>query len=513
MITSPKVIPFDDAAKAMDGLRSQGKRIVQCHGSFDLLHPGHMIHLEEAKALGDILVVTVTGEKWINKGPGRPYFNDQLRSKALASLEFVDYVVTIPYAAAVEAIECIRPDIYCKGKEYENPEVDVTGNIHDDVATVERLGGRVAYVGTVVFSSTKLLNRHFETYSPQVTAFCQQLAVSYPQAMLRRHVESFSRLKVLIIGDIIFDRYTTVAVQGLTSKDRILSGRFLDEETQAGGALAVFRHVLEFTPKVRLLSLVGTEPWAEDLLNQFLPPENSDVLRSTRFTTIVKQRFVEPLAEGKQLSKLFSVNHISPQPIGEEIQKSLLNRLDALIHDVDLVMVMDFGHGLMTAPLRRMVEEKAPFLSLNCQTNSNNHGFNIINRQYRRADSFSLDQAEIHLACGRRDCAYADELSRLKQELGARYAWLTRGSVETIGLMEGAPPCTLPPFENQIIDTIGAGDAFTSVASLAAASGLPLDLCTFLGQLAGAQAVKVIGNAEPIRKHRLLKGCEAMLNV
>ena len=136
-----------------------------------MIHPGHIIHFEEAKSLGDILVITMTSEKHVNKGPGRPFFTDDLRVKSIASLEFVDYVSTIPFPAAVEAIESVKPDIYCKGKEYENPDIDITGNILDDVKVVESLGGKVAYVGTVVFSSSKLINSHFDRHS-KTTRVC-----------------------------------------------------------------------------------------------------------------------------------------------------------------------------------------------------------------------------------------------------------------------------------------------------------------------------------------------------
>ena len=106
--------------------------------------------------------------------------------------------------------------------------------------------------------------------------------------------------------------------------------------------------------------------------------------------------------------------------------------LSSMIKDFDLVLVMDFGHGLMTSKIRELVQEKAPFLSLNCQTNSYNHSYNIINRKYQRADSFSLDETEIKLASGIKT-RLPKELSRLRDDLSAKYAWLTRGAVETIG--------------------------------------------------------------------------------
>lgn len=506
------MLPFDDAPRVLAAARAEGKRIVQCHGTFDLVHPGHVVHFEEAKALGDLLVVTITAEPFVNKGPGRPYFGDQLRIRSLAALASVDYVVVVPYPAAVEAIECVRPDVYCKGKEYEDPDTDVTGNIHDDISTVKRLGGEIAYVGSVTFSSTRLLNQSFDTYGDDVKAFCSTLAAECSSDDFRKVVDSFEDVRVLVVGDVIFDRYSTVTVQGLTSKNRIMSGRFHREELQAGGSLAVFRHILQFAPRAKLVGLVGTEPWVEEELSRYVNADEDEVLRVPEFTTVVKQRFVEPLSEGKELTKLFAVNYIDAQHPTSDVAKAVQGRIAGLIGESDLVLAMDFGHGTMDAGVRNLVQDEARFLALNCQTNSNNHGFNVINRQYRRADSFSLDQTEMCLACGLRRPHFRQELRRLQSQLGAKYAWLTRGATETIGLKQGEDPCGCPPLERVVVDTVGAGDAFCAVSSLAAVRDLPIGLATFVGQLAGAQAVRITGNREAVDKPRLVKGGQAMLS-
>ena len=104
------------------------------------------------------------------------------------------------------------------------------------------------------------------------------------------------------------------------------------------------------------------------------------------------------------------------------------------------------------------------------------------------------------------------ELDNLRQSFAAQYAWLTRGAVETIGLCHEQEPSLCLPFETTVVDTVGAGDAFFSVASLAAVRQLPIDLATFLGQLAGGQAVKLIGNQQPISKQVLLKSGMSLLN-
>jgi len=512
MLSAGKKILFDDAERVFAKLKKEGKKIVQCHGTFDLIHPGHIIHFEEAKALGDILVVTITGEKYVNKGPGRPYFNDELRVKYLLSLACVDYVVVVPFPAACEAIECVGPHIYCKGKEYRETRVDVTGNIHDDIKTVQRLGGQTHYVGSVTFSSTKLLNNHFDVYTPRMKEFCKRVSAEYPPDRFREIVDSFKDLKVLVIGDIIFDRYSSVKVQGLTSKNRILSARFLSEETQAGGALAVFRHVKQFTSNIKLIGLVGDEKWVDPMLAKYVDPREDRIIRSSDFTTVVKQRFVEPLAEGKELSKLFAINMINERYLNGKAHDVAYETIEKNIKDYDLVMVMDFGHGLMQDNIRELVQTKAKFLSLNCQTNSYNHGFNIIDKQYYRADSFSLDESELTLACCKRDVNFSDELKRLQNKFSSRYGWLTRGGTDTIGIRGEDSECRCVPFEQSVVDTVGAGDAFCSVSSLAAVKNLPIDLATFMGQLAGAQAVRIIGNSDSIRKDRFLKGGMALLS-
>ena len=149
MSTASKIISFEAASQVFQALRQQGKKIVQSHGIFDLTHPGHICHLEEARSLGDVLVVTLTADKFVQKGPGRPYFNEQLRTRSLTALACVDYVVLVPFTGATEAIERVRPHIYCKGKEYEDPAFDLTGGLPKEIRAVKDCGGEVRFIGSI----------------------------------------------------------------------------------------------------------------------------------------------------------------------------------------------------------------------------------------------------------------------------------------------------------------------------------------------------------------------------
>ena len=144
MNRSSKIKPIRDLAQtlAASSDQSNNKKVVHCHGVFDLIHIGHIRHLQQARRLGDVLVVTMTPDRYVNKGPHRPAFGQDLRAEGVAALDCVDYVALNEWPTAVEAIQLLKPDIYVKGSEYGNPEGDLTGNIVPEEAAVKATGGR-----------------------------------------------------------------------------------------------------------------------------------------------------------------------------------------------------------------------------------------------------------------------------------------------------------------------------------------------------------------------------------
>src|SRR5689334_2564325 len=90
--TDAKILRFAQLEKKVAVLRAERKRVVLCHGVFDLLHPGHILYFQAAKKFGDILVVTITPDQHVNKGPGRPGFKQGLRLESVAALGAGDFV-------------------------------------------------------------------------------------------------------------------------------------------------------------------------------------------------------------------------------------------------------------------------------------------------------------------------------------------------------------------------------------------------------------------------------------
>ncbi len=156
-----KVVILDELALQLQKLKLKGKNVVLCHGCFDLMHPGHIKHFQAAKEMGDILIVTVTPDVYIDKGPGRPAYSQNLRVESIAALECVDYVAINKWPTAEDTLKLLRPDIYVKGQEFKDIE-DKTGKIQKEYKLAEELGIEVKFTHEIVFSSTKLLNQYFK---------------------------------------------------------------------------------------------------------------------------------------------------------------------------------------------------------------------------------------------------------------------------------------------------------------------------------------------------------------
>ena len=155
-----KVLELEALAEEIRALKEQGKVVVYCHGCFDLMHPGHIKHFQAAREMGDALVVTVTPDRFVDKGPGRPAFRDTLRAECIAALECVDFVAINRWPTAVDTLRLLRPDVYVKGQEFEG-RPDKTGKLQKEHLALAEIGAEMRYTHEAVFSSTELLNKHF----------------------------------------------------------------------------------------------------------------------------------------------------------------------------------------------------------------------------------------------------------------------------------------------------------------------------------------------------------------
>jgi rfaE bifunctional protein nucleotidyltransferase chain/domain len=508
-ITAPEAF-----AKIRQELKAEGKVVVHCHGVFDLVHPGHIVHLEEARSMGDVLVVSVTAARYVNKGPGRPYFNDEVRLHTLEALSCVDFVILSEAPTAIPLLDIIMPDIYVKGKEFERDGSDVTGHIDVERAYIEKLGGVVRFTSDeIVFSSTRLLNNNMPVFSDEVKDYVRELLSRYSYSDIQAYIERFSRLKVLVVGDIIFDEYVYCTAQGLISKDLAVSARYLREERHLGGALAVARHLSSFCGAVSVCSLIGSE---SHLQTQIINEMGGDFLLNLHtdavYQTPVKRRYLSRYGQRDEYTKLFSVNYILGNERFADVDRgSLIDSLAKNLPNYDVVFVADYGHGLIDNEVMDILQRRAPFLALNCQTNSSNTGENIITK-YTKVGAFTLDERELKFAFNFSDKRYDRYLKQLRCRLSAAQGWLTLGSYGAMSVDGAGSTNIAPALTLSVVDTIGAGDAFFAMAGLCAVTELPAEVGALLGNIAGALAANYLGNSMALAKGTFLKYASTVMN-
>lgn len=507
-----KIVTKSEFKLIREQLRTEGKKVVLCHGVFDLIHPGHIIHFEQAKKMGDVLVVSITSEKFVRKGPGRPYFNDEMRMKFLEAIEHIDYVMLSEGYTVDDIVEVVEPDIYVKGEEYKRAKDDITGKITEEQAIVEQHGGKIQFTSGQVFSSTKLINTALSGLPDDVKAYMEELKSRYSMKDIKEYAEKVSQLKVLVIGDTIIDKYTYCDIQGMMSKDMGYSARLSHSEEYLGGAVAIARHLASFAGNVTLMSIIGNEEKIRlRMFDELADRVKLKLVYSQEIPTIIKRKYLTRNEKREEYRKIFATNNIPERPGYEgDTRDSLLEKLNESIEEYDVVFLCDFGHGLADEEVMKVAQEKAKYLVLNCQTNSSNKGMNIITK-YTRADVFTLDQQELNLAYPVYGKNEKEKLVMLSQHLGGN-GWLTRGSMGAYGISDGnIHEC--PAFTLTVKDTVGAGDAFFSLAGIFAAAGAPMEVGTFMGNIGGALGANIVGNRESVEKVNALKFASTLLNI
>jgi rfaE bifunctional protein nucleotidyltransferase chain/domain len=503
-----KIRTVEEIAAFTQVSRRTGKTVVQAHGTFDLLHVGHVKHLEAARSQGDILVVTITADRYVNKGPGRPVFPEDLRAEMLAALEYVDWVAINPSPDAVSAIKTICPDVYVKGQDYQNPDGDITGKIISEREAVEGHGGRIHFTDEIVFSSTELINRHVNVYEPLVRQHLDQLRSNGGLAEMLYLIEKVKNYHVVLVGDAIIDEYQYVLAMAKPPKEHIIATRYQDHELFAGGVIAAANHVASFCRQVDVVTCLGSSDRHEDLIRSSLRP-NVRLLSLTRpgAPTTLKRRFVDP----SYMHKLFEVYVMNDEPLTQDLQQELDELIGDVVPRADVVIAADFGHGLIAPSTINVLASASPFLAVNTQSNSANSGYNLITK-YPRADYICIDAPEARLAVSDRLSTVGDIAHRLIDHcISCDNVVITQGKHGCVTYQKGGVVHTIPAVARKVVDTIGAGDAFFAITAPLVAAGGAIDRVGFIGNVVGALKVEIVGHRRPVDKPALVKGLTALL--
>lgn len=503
-----KILPLAELGAIAEELRAGGRKVVLAHGTFDLLHIGHVRHLHAARSHGDVLMVTITADAFVNKGPGRPVFPEGLRSEMLASLEIADYVGIVAGPDALPAIRAIRPAVYVKGQDYRNPEGDITGRIVAEREAAEEYGGRLVHTEEIAYSSTGLINQHLNIFDPHIREHLHQLRQNGVGQHIAELMQKMASLHVLIVGEAIVDEYRYVLPMGKAPKENIIATRLQDREIFMGGVVATANNAASFCETVDILTVIGERESYEQTMREALKPNVSmRTLLRRGAPTIHKCRYVDPTL----LKKLFEVYQLDDIPLAPQDETRLCDMFRDAVSHVDVVIVNDFGHGMIGDKLVRTIVEHSPFLAINAQTNSANMGFNLITR-YPRADFVCVDALEARLASKDRTSELTHIINQcLPAMIQCDRFLITNGGHGSLSYQRGDVVRSVPAFSSKVVDTMGAGDAVLAVASPLVAVDAPLDLVGFISNVVGAQKVEIIGHRRSIDRVAVIKALNALL--
>jgi rfaE bifunctional protein kinase chain/domain/rfaE bifunctional protein nucleotidyltransferase chain/domain len=490
-----KILTPDELAEVREELREEGQTVVQCHGCFDIVHPGHIRYLQFARDQGDALVVTLTGDASIDKGPDRPYINENLRAENLAALEFVSYVAIDHHHWAGPILEKIKPDIYVKGKEYETK---TDPRFAQEKELVEEYGGKVVFSsGDVVYSSTYIIEEfrdEFDLEQQKIQGFCQRHDIDHDG--LESRLDAFADLDVLVLGDPVLDHYIQCEDKGVASESPMLSVSPVHEEWYVGAAGLLARQLNALGANSTLLTTLAdgeeSDRFTERLRDEEVGLETVDV---DDRPTFVKSRY---LVDDQ---KIFKVNQGRYSPVSTRATEELLERLDELLAEHDALVATDFGYGLFGPKMVQGIgdlaraHDKPYFVDASGSGTSNLLKFSDPRAATPTEDElrFAFGDKESglsHLAVNYFDRTDADHLVLT---LGKRGALLFYPPEEDGGERRSQTEY-LPAFLKHPLDPVGAGDVFLSALLAANLAGAEGPEAMYLGTCLSAIHITRMGN-------------------
>jgi rfaE bifunctional protein kinase chain/domain len=319
-------------------------------------------------------------------------------------------------------------------------------------------------------------------------------------------LEQFSKLRVAVVGETIIDEYVYCDAMGKSGKEPILVSRYVSQESHGGGALAVANHLQEFCASVTLVSALGADEPREDFVRSALKPGvTPHFIAKKGSPTIVKRRYLDAYS----LAKMMGVYHLNPAPLCREDEGRFCALVDEVLPSCDVVIVADYGHGLLTSAAIARVIDKAPFLAVNTQMNAANHGYHTLSK-YAHADYACLHEGELRLDARDLEGDVRAIIERTAARMGTRSFTVTRGKHGTLYYRQAEGFFESPSLARQVVERVGAGDAVLALTSLGAACELAPEIVGVLGNLAGAQQVAVVGNSASVAKAPLVERVREM---
>lgn len=500
---SHKIISAEQLQEAL-GPRPREKKVIMCHGTFDVVHPGHVRHLLYAKTKADVVIASLTADEHIKKGNMRPYVPEALRAMNLAALEMVDYVVVDRDPTPLRNLALIQPDYFAKGYEY------TAGAIHpktqEEIDVLDGYGGEIIFTpGDIVYSSSALI----ELAPPSIAVeklmtLMEAEGVSFQD--LRNALDKLKGLRVHVIGDTIVDSYTYCSMIGGMTKTPTISVRFEKKIDYVGGAGVVAKHLRAAGADVTFSTVLGNDAYKSfvlDDLNAFgvhcLP-----IIDETRPTTNKNAIVAEAY-------RLLKVDTLDNRSISDKIVEKLKRQVTEI--NSQAVVFSDFRHGMFnrgTIPQITSAIPQGVFRVADSQVAS--RWGNIL--EFQGFDLITPNEREARFALGDQDSVVRPLALELLKRAGCGTLMLKcgeRGIITYRSISPSDPRAffSLDTFAGRVVDAVGAGDALLAYATLALVATKNDVIASILGNMAAGVECEHDGNW-PVTPELVMKKIDAV---
>lgn len=468
--------------------RPRDKKVIMCHGTFDLVHPGHVRHLMYAKDHADVLVASLTSDAHIKKANYRPYVPQDLRAMNLAALECVDYVIIDENATPIENLQFIQPDIFAKGYEYSAEGINP--RTREEMEAIDAYGGQILFTpGDLILSSSAII----ETTPPNL-AMEKLLVLLKSEGLefgdLKAALGALKGVKVHVVGDTIVDSYTYCSLIGGTAKTPTFSVKYERQDDFAGGAAVVAKHLREAGAEVIFSTVLGEDTLKKFVLDDLVGAgiKCQPVIDSSRPTT-QKNAFI---TNGYRMLK---VDKLDNRPISESAVGKLKEAIAS--HKTDAVVFSDFRHGIFNKFTVPQLAAAVPAGAMRvADSQVSNRWGNILD--FQGFDLITPNEREARFALGDQDSVIRPLALDLYKKAGCKVLILKLGERGVITYR--APGLdlrsffTIDSFADKVVDAVGAGDALLSYATLGMVATKSNVIGSILGSLAAAVACEREGN-------------------
>lgn len=485
-----KIKNLKDISLISSKFKKKNKKVVLCHGVFDLMHSGHINHFNEAKNYGDILIVSLTKDEFIKKGVNRPIFKINDRLTCIASLEVVNYVVISPTESAENIIKLIKPNFYVKGPDYKDLTKDKTKKIRLEKKAVENNKGKIVFTKAPMQSSSKLLFQSEMIFSKDQKKFLNSVAKSIDLNQVEEILSKIKKLKVLVVGETIIDKYTFCETIGKASKDPMLVVKKKEDQIYLGGASSIVQNVKKLCDNVHFLSEIGSENTYKSFINKKLKNINKTILKNRKFPTIEKRRYIDQISNTKLLG-LYNVE----DSVYFKNKKNLINNfLKKKLKNFDVVIASDYGHGLLDNESSKLLVKNSNYLFLNCQINANNKGNHLI-LKYKGASNLIINESELRYEM-RDDKSSVEKLLRKFSSIyKINLIIVTMGINGTILFDKKKNKILkIPAFASKVVDKVGTGDIMLAVLAPFFAVSKYYEAGILAGSMFASKSLKKFGN-------------------